>query len=131
VKLLRAGRQSAQQQRRFEYESQLLARVPHRAIAQVFEAGTHESGDTVTPYFAMEFIPGARSITRYAQEHKLSLAARLKLMAEVCDAVHHAHTKGIIHRDQARNISLTRLASRKSSISGRAGGLDQFAHASN
>jgi len=47
----------------------------------------------------MEYIPGARSLTDYAQEHGLGLIERLDLFAQVCDAVHHGHTKGIIHRD--------------------------------
>ena len=68
-------------------------------MAQVFEAGTYASGESQFPYYAMEYIPGALPITRYAQQQKLSLTTRLNLFAEVCDAVQHAHVKGIIHRD--------------------------------
>jgi tetratricopeptide (TPR) repeat protein len=53
----------------------------------------------VIPYYAMEFIPGARTITAYAQAHQLSVTDRLQLFSKVCDAVHHGHTKGVIHRD--------------------------------
>ncbi len=112
LKVLRTGIASAGAQRRFEYESQLLARLRHPGIAQVYEAGTHTPPSPppgaelppglrpeVIPYYAMEYIPGARSITAHAQAHNLSLADRLTLFARVCDAVHHGHTKGVIHRD--------------------------------
>lgn len=99
LKLLRAGFGSRGALRRFELESQLLARLRHPGIAQVFEAGTHRQGDIDVPYYAMELIPGARSITTFADSQKLSVAQRLELFALVCDAVHHANTKGIIHRD--------------------------------
>jgi non-specific serine/threonine protein kinase/serine/threonine-protein kinase len=59
----------------------------------------HGDGPTAVPYFAMEYIPGARPITSYAMEHGVGLRQRLALFAKVCDAVHHGHQKGIIHRD--------------------------------
>ena len=89
--------------RRFEYESEILANLHHPGIAQIYEAGTHDDGTTSggggVPYFVMEYIPDARPITEYADEHKLSIRQRLELFTEVCDAVHHGHQKGIIHRD--------------------------------
>lgn len=103
--------------RRFKLEAQVLGRLRHPNIAQVYEAGTAaveltlppEPGDASAgatrcvcvdvPYFAMEHIPGALPITRFARERELDLRARLLLFAKVCDAVHHGHQKGVIHRD--------------------------------
>ena len=85
--------------RRFEYESQLLARLRHPNIAQIYEAGTHGEGDKAVPFFAMEYIPNARPVTEHARRMKLATRDRLALFAKVCDAVHHGHLKGIIHRD--------------------------------
>ncbi|UCC31154.1 MAG: protein kinase [Phycisphaerales bacterium] len=99
VKVMRHGIASRSAMRRFEYESQLLARLRHPGIAQVYEAGTHDDGTGAVPFFAMEYIPNAKSITQYAGEKKLGTRERLELFAHVCDAVHHGHQKGIVHRD--------------------------------
>jgi tetratricopeptide (TPR) repeat protein/tRNA A-37 threonylcarbamoyl transferase component Bud32 len=99
VKVMRKGIASRSALRRFEYESQILARLRHPGIAQVFEAGTHDDGAGAVPYFAMEYIPNAKAITEYAREKKLSTRRRLELFAHVCAAVHHGHQKGVIHRD--------------------------------
>jgi len=99
LKLLRQGVASRSTLRRFDYESQILARLRHPAIAQIYEAGTHRDEHGTVPYFAMEYVVGAKSITRYASEAHLKMRERLELFAKVCDAVHHGHQKGIIHRD--------------------------------
>jgi len=99
LKLMRAGIASRSALRRFEYEAQLLARLRHPGIAQVYDAGTHRDGEVTVPYFAMEYIVGARPITEYVKDKKLGTRERLKLFAEACEAVHHGHQKGIIHRD--------------------------------
>ena len=99
VKVMRTGLASRSALRRFEYESQLLARLRHAGIAQVFEAGTHDDGTGPVPYFVMEFVPDARPITEFAQANDLTTRERLELFARVCDAVEHGHTKSIIHRD--------------------------------
>ncbi|MHC4944606.1 MAG: tetratricopeptide repeat protein [Planctomycetota bacterium] len=103
IKVMREGIASQSALRRFEYESQILASLRHANIAQVIEAGTHhEEGKEAkegTPYFVMEYIPNARSITEYAQEKDLSISERLELFLPVCEAVHYGHLKGIIHRD--------------------------------
>jgi len=99
LKLMRTGIASRSALRRFEFESQILGRLHHPNIAQVYEAGTHDDGSGGVPYFAMEYIPNAKSITDYAREKKLSTKQRLDLFAKVCDAVHHGHQKAIIHRD--------------------------------
>ena len=99
LKLMKRGIASRSALRRFEYESQLLARLRHPHIAEVYDAGTHDEGDGGTPYFVMEYIAGARRLTDYAREKKLPTRRKLELFLPVCDAVHHGHTKGIIHRD--------------------------------
>jgi thiol-disulfide isomerase/thioredoxin len=99
IKVMKHGVASGEALRRFAYESQILARLRHPHIAQVYDAGTYDDGSGEVPYFAMEYIPNARSITRYVKEKKLSICEKLELFAKVCDAVHHGHQKGIIHRD--------------------------------
>jgi WD40 repeat protein len=86
--------------RRFRFETEVLARLKHPAIAQIYEAGTcDDAAGHALPFFAMELVGGARSITRYADEQGLSLHQRLAMVAEVCDAVQHGHQLGVIHRD--------------------------------
>src|SRR5690606_37537421 len=63
------------------------------------EAGTHQSPSGPVPFIAMEYIPGARSLTRYAEDAALDLRARVELMASVCDAAHAIHESGLVHRD--------------------------------
>jgi len=99
IKVMRQGVSSRTALRRFEYEAQLLARLSHPCIAQVYEAGTHDDGAGAVPFFAMEYIPNAKPITKYAEDKKLGTRERLELFVRVCDAVHHGHQKGIIHRD--------------------------------
>jgi tetratricopeptide (TPR) repeat protein len=84
--------------RRFREEAQVLGWLDHPSIARIFEAGTDESGGRPRPFFAMELVEGL-SLTAYCETKRLDIAARLALLAEVCDAVHHAHQKGVIHRD--------------------------------
>lgn len=99
LKLLKTGILAADAQRRFEYEAQVLADLLHPGIAQVYEAGMESIGGIPASYFVMELIPQARSICEYATVHRLDTAKRLALFADVCDAVQHAHQKGVIHRD--------------------------------
>src|SRR5947208_1931826 len=96
---MRVGLGSRSAIRRFETEAQTLGRLHHPNIAQIYEAGTHFADPLSVPFFAMEYIAGARAIDSYAQSSKLDTVERLKLFALVCDAVHHGHTRGIIHRD--------------------------------
>src|SRR5262249_12963706 len=99
LKVMRGGLASRTALRRFTLEAELLGRLRHPWIAQVYEAGTYDYGGGQAPFFAMEFIPEARTITEFARDHHRSTRERLALFAAACDAVHHAHTKGIIHRD--------------------------------
>jgi serine/threonine protein kinase len=80
---------------RFEAERQALALMDHPGIAKVLDAGTTARG---LAYFAMEHVHG-EPLTTYCDRHRLSTADRLQLFMHVCDAVQHAHQKGVIHRD--------------------------------
>ncbi len=81
---------------RFRFEAAVLARLKHPHVAVLFEAGTFDAG---RPFFAMEFVEGARSIARFVADEKLSVRARIELLLHVCDAVEHGHQRGVIHRD--------------------------------
>jgi len=95
IKVVKLGMDTRQVIARFEAERQALAMMDHPNIARVLDAGTTEAG---RPYFVMELVSGP-PITQYCDAHKLGLKARLELFASVCQAVQHAHQKGIIHRD--------------------------------
>ncbi len=93
--------------RRFEFESEVLGRLQHPGIAQIFEAGTLGDDAVRQPFFAMEFVEGER-LTAYCDGRRLGVRERLALIADVCDAVQHAHGKGVIHRDlKPDNILVT------------------------
>ncbi|MEC9373294.1 MAG: serine/threonine-protein kinase, partial [Planctomycetota bacterium] len=100
LKVLKRGLVRSSAVRRFEFETETLARLRHRGIAQIYEAGAYADphGDSI-PYFAMEYVEQALPITRYADENRLDLEDRLRLFIEVCDAVQHGHQNGVIHRD--------------------------------
>jgi serine/threonine protein kinase len=95
LKVIKAGMDSGQVIARFEAERQALAMMDHQCIAKVFEAGTTDAG---RPYFVMELVKGV-PITEYCDAHPLCVTQRLELMVALCQAVQHAHQKGIIHRD--------------------------------
>ncbi len=95
VKLIKAGMDSKQVIARFEAERQALALMDHANIARVLDAGTSSAG---RPYFVMDLVRGV-PITRYCDEHHLTPRQRLELFIPVCQAVQHAHQKGVIHRD--------------------------------
>lgn len=115
VKLLKHGIRDAAARRRFEFETEVLARLRHPNIAGILEAGSHDDGSgSAIPYFAMEYVPGARIITEYADQEKLDRKARLELLAGVCDAVQHGHDNGVIHRDlKPANILVDNLGQPK------------------
>jgi len=99
VKVMRPGVVSSALLKRFDYEAEILGRLTHPGIAHIYTVGTQEIGGAMVPYFVMEFIPNAKSLTDYAKAHELSIHDRMKLFRAVCDAVAHGHHKGIIHRD--------------------------------
>ena len=98
LKVVALGLRSPRVLQRFHLEAELLARLQHPGIAQIFEAGTFTEGEIERPYIAMELIDGV-PLTTYVENNDLSVRQRLELMAEICDAVHHAHQKSVIHRD--------------------------------
>ena len=83
---------------RFEREAELLARLRHPFIAQIYGIGSAELATYTVPYIAMELIEGP-SLMGYMAATELSIVDRLKLLAKVCEGVHHAHLQGIVHRD--------------------------------
>jgi len=101
LKLIKPGMDSKAVIARFESERQALALMDHPGVAKVFDAGTTEQG---RPYFAMEYVAGV-PITEHCDRQKLSVKERLELFMQVCEAVQHAHQKGVIHRDiKPKNI---------------------------
>lgn len=99
VKVLRPGLASREIHRRFATEAEILGRLRHPAIAQVYAAGTFALLDTQVPYFVMEYVPEALSITEYAKRRNLPPADRLSLFHRVVDAIAYGHANGVIHRD--------------------------------
>jgi serine/threonine protein kinase/tetratricopeptide (TPR) repeat protein len=95
LKLIKRGMDTRAVVSRFRAERQALALMNHPGIARVFDVGATGDG---RPYFAMELVDGA-PITTICQERRLPIEARLELFAAVCDAVQHAHQRGVIHRD--------------------------------
>ena len=99
LKIIKPGLVSPRELRRFEFESQVLARLRHHGIAQIYESGVHEGEGWSTPYFAMEYVPSPRTLLQYANKKQLGTTDRLRLFVKVLHAVQHGHQKGIIHRD--------------------------------
>ena len=104
LKVIKLGMDTREVMTRFEAERQALALMDHPNIAKVLDAGATETG---RPYFVMELIRGVR-ITDFCDDGRLSTEDRLKLFIQVCQAIQHAHQKGIIHRDiKPSNILVT------------------------
>ncbi|MHC4694153.1 MAG: protein kinase domain-containing protein, partial [Planctomycetota bacterium] len=104
LKIIKLGMDTRQVIARFEAERQALAMMDHPNIAKVLDAGATETG---RPYFVMELVKGV-CITEYCDKNKLNTRERLDLFMQVCNAVQHAHQKGIIHRDiKPSNIMVT------------------------
>src|SRR5205085_5983945 len=95
VKLIKSGMNSKAVLARFEAERQALALMDHPHIAKILGAGATPDG---RPYFVMELVKGV-PITKYCDERRLTPRQRLELFVPVCQAVQHAHQKGVIHRD--------------------------------
>ncbi len=104
LKVLR-GRCGPDAARRFELEAEVLARLDHPGIARVF--ASRAAHDTTPAYIAMELVDGIPA-TEFAVTHDLPVTDCLTLVARICDAVHHAHQRGVIHRDlKPANILVT------------------------
>ena len=104
LKIIKLGMDTRQVVARFEAERQALALMEHTNIAKVFDAGATDTG---RPFFVMELVRGLK-ITDYCDQQNLTTEARLTLFTHVCQAVQHAHQKGIIHRDiKPSNVLVT------------------------
>ena len=109
LKVVRLGMDSRKVLARFEAERQALAMMDHPGVARVYDAGVGENG---RPFFAMELVVG-EPITDYCDRRDLNIDARLELFAGVCNAVQHAHQKGVIHRDlKPGNVLVTEVDDR-------------------
>src|SRR5262245_36989164 len=98
LKVIKPGMDSRAVIARFEAERQALALMSHPGIAKVLDAGTTAGAGGGRPYFVMEHVKG-EPITDYCDRQRLTVEQRLRLFAQVCEAVQHAHMRGIIHRD--------------------------------
>ncbi len=107
VKVLRSAFVTPRLLRRFEFEAELLARLRHPGIAAVYAAGTFEVAGEPQPWLAMELVDGER-LDVFARRGALPARERIELLLRVCDAVQHAHERGVIHRDlKPANILVT------------------------
>ena len=105
LKIIKLGMDTKQVVARFEAERQALAVMDHPNIAKVFDAGATDTG---RPYFVMELVRGIK-ITEYCDQNSLPTKQRLELFIRVCQAIQHAHQKGIIHRDiKPANVLVSR-----------------------
>lgn len=113
IKLIRVGMATAHQQARFQFEAELLAKLNHRSIARLFDAGqaqaVYADGTSARRSFiAMEYVEG-EGIAKHCATHALELRQRVHLVLEVARAVQHAHERGVVHRDlKPANILITK-----------------------
>ncbi len=98
LKVIRPGVATPKLLRRFQHEAQILGRLQHPGVAHIYEAGVADTGQGMQPFFAMELIEG-RPLLDYIKHNHLDARKRFALLASICDAVEHAHQKGVIHRD--------------------------------
>lgn len=111
IKLIRSGMDSGSVLRRFEFERKVLERMNHPNIARVLDSGIFSAGvgGADRPYFVLELVEG-EPITRFAKHEQLGLVEIIGLILQVCAAVQHAHSKGVLHRDiKPSNVLVTRL----------------------
>lgn len=98
LKVLRSGLVTRELMRRFEKEAQVLGRLHHIGIAQIYEAGAADAGLGLQPFFALELVEGL-PVTDHCEAYKLGIRDRIALLVRICDAVEHAHQNKVIHRD--------------------------------
>lgn len=103
LKLLRPTSESSERFRRFRLEAEVLGRLRHPGIAQVYEAGVHAgeglAQGMVLPFIAMELLQSALPLTDFARKSNLSIPDRVRLFLQICHAIEHAHAHHVIHRD--------------------------------
>jgi eukaryotic-like serine/threonine-protein kinase len=98
LKVVQRGMTSEDSLKRFKREAEFLGRLKHPGIAQIYEANSFDNGAGLHPFFAMELVDGV-PLNDYVKEHSLSTVERLRLIREICQAIHYAHQRGVIHRD--------------------------------
>ncbi len=109
IKVIRTDTRSEISESRFSLEAEALARLNHPGIAKIFSMGTESIENQRFPYIIMELIEGACSIDEYVEAERLSRRDRYALFCDVCDAVQHAHDRGVLHRDlKPSNILIDR-----------------------
>ncbi len=99
VKVMRPGNRSPAALQRFRREAEVLGRLRHPGIAQIFTAGCHRQAGEETPYFVMEYVPGAETLGSFCERQHLPARRRLELLLAACEALAHGHSQGIVHRD--------------------------------
>lgn len=106
IKLIKAGLDTKEVLHRFDAERQALAIMDHPHIAKVLDGGATDTG---RPFFVMEYVPG-QAVMEYCDTHRMDVDSRLALFVQICQAVQHAHQKGVIHRDiKPTNILVTEV----------------------
>lgn len=100
VKVLRWALADQESVARFHFEVESLGKLRHPGIAHIIEAGVHRSGEAgALPYFAMEYVPDAKSLVEYMNHAQLDRRCRVQLLIDICAAVHHGHINGVVHCD--------------------------------
>ncbi|MCP4835699.1 MAG: protein kinase [Phycisphaera sp.] len=99
VKVLRSGLAGPRARRRFDREVEIAGRIEHSSVARIVGSGRIVVDGDETPWLAMEFVPGAESITRFAEQSDLDLRGRVRLLREAISGIVAAHLRGVIHRD--------------------------------
>ncbi len=107
LKVISSGILNRELMKRFEFEADVLGRLHHPGIAQIHEAGMYHDGTDQRPFFAMDYVDG-QSLTDHIRKQTPSVRDRMNMFMQICDAVQHAHQRGVIHRDlKPANILVT------------------------
>ncbi|HED65085.1 MAG TPA: hypothetical protein ENJ09_05960 [Planctomycetes bacterium] len=108
LKLMRPDGVGRRSEQRFQREMRILARLDHPGIARIVDAGRTDIGNGEQPFFAMEYVDG-EPLREFARGNAPSLRRRVELIVELCEAMHHAHELGVLHRDlKSENILVDR-----------------------